>query len=138
VQRVGDIEALAWHFIAELGQAYGRTLTGIERRAREALLDYAWPGNVRELKNVIEHAYVVGEGSVLRFSHLTPELRGEPPPTDPASESRGELEHRQRRKLVETLESTGWRKGEAAAELGISRSTLWRRMRELGLSGGPS
>ena len=134
-EREGDVEALTWHYVAELGKHYGRVFTGIERRAHEALMDYPWPGNVRELRNVIEHAYVVGEGSTLRFQHLTPELKGEPPPG--ASPGALTLTHRrrlQREALIEALDSTGWRKELAAEKLGISRSTLWRRLREHGLS----
>jgi transcriptional regulator with PAS, ATPase and Fis domain len=61
-ERDGDVEALTWHYINDLEPRYGRVFTGIERRAFEALMDYAWPGNVRELRNVVGHAYVVGEG----------------------------------------------------------------------------
>src|SRR5690606_20355803 len=94
-------------------------------------MDYSWPGNVRELENVIEYAYVIGTGSLLRFSDLTPELRGDPPPgTERVDTLRATQE---KRALLEALEASGWRKGVAAERLGISRSTLWRRLREFGL-----
>jgi two-component system response regulator AtoC len=126
VERTGDVEALLWHFVETLGKDYGRIITGIEAQAREALLDYHWPGNVRELYNVVEHAYVLGQGSVLRFADLTPELRHEPPP---GVDSLHQTQQRdQRQQLLEALREAGWRKGAAADRLGISRSTLWRRM----------
>lgn len=131
-ERDGDVEALTWHYIADLGPRYGRVFTGIERHAYEALMDYGWPGNVRELRNVIEHAYVVGEGATLRFAHLTPELRGEPPPGVTAGG--GHRRRIERESLLEALDATGWRKELAATRLGISRSTLWRRLREHGLA----
>ncbi len=135
VERTGDVEALTWHFIETLGSRYGRSITGIEARAHEALLNYHWPGNIRELGNVIEYAYVIGKGSVLRFGDLTPELRDEPPPGTESFES---IEARQQRqKIFEALQATGWRRGAAAERLGISRSTLWRRMRELNVHETP-
>lgn len=131
-ERRGDIEALTWHFIQTLARRYGRAITGIEARAYEALMDYSWPGNVRELENVIEYAYVIGTGSLLRFDDLTPELKGDPPPgTERLETLRSE---RERQALLTALEASGWRKGAAAERLGISRSTLWRRLREFGLS----
>ena len=132
VERQGDVEALTWHFIEALGKKYGRMLTGIEKPAYEALLEYHWPGNVRELQNVIEYAYVIGQGSVLRFADLTPELRHEPPP---GSEPLAAMERsHERQQLMEALRATHFKKGAAAAMLGISRSTLWRKMRELSLT----
>ena len=129
VERQGDVEALTWHFIETLGKKYGRMLTGIEKAAYDALLEYHWPGNVRELQNVIEYAYVIGQGSVLRFADLTPELRNEPPP---GSEPFGAMERaHERQQLIEALRATRWRKGAAAEKLGMSRSTLWRKLREL-------
>lgn len=135
VERHGDVEALTWHFIQLLGSRYGRTITGIESRAYEALMDYHWPGNIRELENVIEYAYVIGKGSVLRFHDLTPELRDEPPPN--AEPLTAVVGRQMRQQLVEALRATGWKKGAAASRLGISRSTLWRRMREFGVSPAP-
>ena len=131
-ERRGDVEALTWHFIQTLGGRYGRLITGIEPLAYEALMDYGWPGNVRELENVIEYAYVIGTGSLLRFSDLTPEIKGEPTPGTERLDTLRLAE--QREALVEALTAVGWRKGAAAERLGISRSTLWRRLRELGLS----
>jgi transcriptional regulator of acetoin/glycerol metabolism len=90
----------------------------------DAIRSYAWPGNVRELRSVIEYTFVVGEGPVLTMEDLTPELRGDPPPeSPPALQYDGE-----RQRLIAALAKHGGRKGAAAAELGISRSTLWRRL----------
>jgi len=123
--RVGDVEALAWHFIDQLNQRGLRQIDGVAREAMDALLSYPWPGNVRELHNVIEYAFAVGEGPVLGLRELTPELRGEPPPGDPELVSDVE-----RRRIQDALARAGGRKGVAADMLGISRSTLWRKLRE--------
>lgn len=130
--RDGDIEVLTWHFIDELGPDFPRSFEGISDRAMEALLEYDWPGNVRELRNVVQHAYIVTDDEILDLSDLTPELRGEPPPNQsPEQMTEEDLE---RRRLVEALDETGGHKGEAADLLDISRTTLWRKLREHGIS----
>ena len=133
-ERDGDVEALAWHFIDEFNERSLRRIEAIEGSAMQALLAYGWPGNVRELRNVIEYAFAIGDGPVLQLQELTPELRGEPPPsTRRAAVSERELE---RERLVDALRAAGGRKGRAAEILGISRQTLWRKLREHALSRG--
>ncbi len=126
--RTGDVEALVWHFVNRYNAQELRRVEGITRRAMVALRSYSWPGNVRELHNVIEHAFVVGEGAIIDVGDLTPELRGEPPPQDRSGESI--LQHGERQRLIAALEKHNGARGPAAAELGVSRSTLWRKLRE--------
>ena len=126
--REGDVEALTWRFIDELNDGRARTITGIDALAMEAMLAYGWPGNVRELRNVLEYAYAIGVGPVLQLSELTPELRGEAPHgADLYGMTAHELE---RRRLVDALQEAGGKKGQAAELLGMSRTTLWRKLRE--------
>lgn len=129
-EREGDVTALMWEFIHELNELGGRFVEGVTHAAHEAFLDYDWPGNVRELRNVLEYSYAIGEGPYVTLDELTPELRGEPPPTSGEPQTVEEIEKKQ---LLDALRKTGGRKGEAAELLGISRSTLWRRMREYGI-----
>lgn len=119
-EREGDIEALTYHFIDELNQRGMRRVARVDKRAMEAMLGHAWPGNVRELQNVLEYAFAVGEGETLMLSELTPELRGEGP-----SSAKTEFD-----RIREALRKTHGRKAKAASLLGMSRSTLWRKMRE--------
>ncbi|MEZ4466902.1 MAG: sigma 54-interacting transcriptional regulator [bacterium] len=76
-ERVGDVAVLVDHFVASFNQSHGhlRQVTAVRSLARAALMAYGWPGNVRELANVIEYAFVVGQGPVLTLDDLTPELR---------------------------------------------------------------
>lgn len=130
-ERKGDVDALTWTFIEHFNGQY-RTITGIDEHAMAALRSYAWPGNVRELRNVIEGAFAFGEGPVLTLDELTPELRGEQPPEDlPALE--GTWSERERAAILDALARHGGRKGDAAEDLGMSRTTLWRKMKEHGL-----
>jgi transcriptional regulator with PAS, ATPase and Fis domain len=126
-ERTGDIEALVWHFIAEFNAQGLRRVEAISREAMEALLRYPWPGNVRELHNVIEYAFVVGDDTVLQLSDLTPELRGEPPAGEPPL-TEPSLQQLERQRIVVALGKHHGRKAAAAADLGMSRSTLWRKL----------
>ncbi len=131
-ERSGDVEALTWHFIEEFNKRGFRQVEGVDRHAMEALTVYDWPGNVRELRNVLEYAFAIGEGPTLTLDELTPELRGEPPPVrDEAPMTEEDLE---RQRLLDALRETGGNRGEAADLLGISRTTLWRKLKEHGIS----
>jgi two-component system response regulator AtoC len=136
-ERTGDIEALTWHFVREFNQQGYRTVRGITGEALDRMLAYSWPGNVRELRNNLESAFALGEGPVLGTEDLAPELLGQEPPASwleratpppPASEA---SEHA---RIVEVLRASGGRKAEAAARLGMSRSTLWRKLKDYGLT----
>jgi two-component system response regulator AtoC len=131
IERAGDVEALARHFITRFNGDGYRHVTHLSDEARDALLSYAWPGNVRELRNVIEYAFAVGEGPELRPEELTPELRGEAPRGRSGERSLKDIE---RERLLEAMQKSNGRKAEAAEILGMSRSTLWRKLREHGLT----
>lgn len=127
IERTGDIAALTWYFIDTFNaQQSFRHITSIDAEVMDAMLAYAWPGNIRELRNVMEHAYAVGEGDVLSLHELPPELRGEPPPR----RAPGTAHELERARLLDALQKSQGRKGDAAELLGISRSTLWRKLRE--------
>ena len=149
VERDGDVEALTWHFIkefnerAEVREAANkasdddlpcRRILAIAPEAHARLLAYQWPGNVRELRNVIEYAFAIGEGAVLEADELPPELRGEPPPrTQRNSHASMAPEDDEKARILEALRIANGLKSQAAELLGISRTTLWRKMRELKL-----
>ncbi len=135
--RDGDVEALTWHFIDQFNALGYRHVEGIDKKAMEALLAYPWPGNVRELRNNIEHAFAVGQGPVLEARELSLELRGLPPPASHSLSARANGEpaaavlSNEADRIRDALRRAGNKKGEAARLLGMSRSTLWRKMREL-------
>ncbi len=127
-ERDGDIEMLTWRFIDEFGRMGYRRIVGMEGPARNALLSYSWPGNVRELRNVLEYACAIGDGDRICLGDLTPELRGEPPPGSELHPLNvAGLEHR---RIVDAMAAAKNKRGDAAAALGMSRSTLWRKLRE--------
>jgi two-component system response regulator AtoC len=137
-ERTGDVEALTWHFIDQFAAHGPRRIERIELRVMDALLAYPWPGNIRELHNAIEYAHAIGEGPDYTLDDLTPELRGEPPPRvlpqDPVTTPKTASDDPERARIRDALQRSGGRKGDAAELLGLSRSTLWRRLRELSLA----
>jgi transcriptional regulator of acetoin/glycerol metabolism len=109
--------------------------------ALRTLLDYAWSGNVRELENALEYAVAVCKGQTILPEDLPAELQAPAPSVvateaEPASTRRSSLPpaaHAEAAGLRQALAAHRWRRDETARALGISRATLWRRMRECGL-----
>lgn len=122
-ERGGDVHALLWKFITDFNDTGYRRIESISDEALSLLLAYDWPGNIRELHNVVEYAFVLGTTAEIQAKDLPPELRGDPPVS-----SRSQSDEREAIRYA--LEEAGGRKGEAAKQLGISRSTLWRKMKD--------
>ena len=139
VERTGDIAALTWHFIDQFNASGPRQVAAIAPDAWDAMHAYPWPGNVRELRNNLEQAFVLGEGPVLRLKELAPELSGSAPPGAPGPMPAPPPAHRsiadlQRDAIVAAFQETGGQREAMAQLLGISRSTLYRRMKRLGMT----
>lgn len=130
-ERGKDIEVLTWRFIEEFNKQKQRVITDIDEAAVDALYAYSWPGNIRELRNNIEYAFVMGRGEVLRLDDLTPEVRGEPAPMQSAGQP--SLRQEEIHSIREALRQSKNKRAEAAEKLGMSRATLWRKIREYDL-----
>jgi len=156
-QRKEDIPLLVNHFIDLFNQKYRRSIQEISSRALALLVDYPWPGNVRELRNALEYAFVCSQGTVLERPALPVEVQSwsdtraarpqeaSPPAPSPAngrershidrdppdSGGRGELGDRE--EMLSLLERFRGNRSRLAKELGIGRTTLWRKLKELGI-----
>ncbi|WP_345322153.1 sigma 54-interacting transcriptional regulator [Novipirellula rosea] len=122
--RGDDIELLVGHFLEHFRRQHGRPLLAISDEARTRLLEYAWPGNVRQLRNVIDSAVVMADDPAIEADDLG--LRD-------AGLSRLDtlrLDEWERRLIRKALERTGGSVPEAAALLGISRATAYRKITE--------
>jgi DNA-binding NtrC family response regulator len=144
-ERREDIEPLSTFLLARVGARQGRALR-FSPDALRLLLRYSWPGNVRELENALEFAVAVCKGQTVLPEDLPGEVRGGegalPAPAPAAHTDGGAASPEPSRRppppadaaqVRAALEACHWRRHEAARLLGISRTTLWRRMRELGL-----
>jgi len=144
--RTDDIPLLVAHFVERFRKATGKPITGVTPDAMSALLDHAWPGNVRELENAVEHAFVRCTGTAITLAHLPREVRGAPHRLQAGGESpvSGQdamlhpdgltpVESNERERIIRTLNETGWNRTVAARRLGLSRVSLWRKMRDHGI-----
>ena len=133
-ERVEDIPLLAESFFRKLRIKSGKRIEGISNLAMEVLMKYNWPGNVRELKSAFEYAFVTCQESLIQPHHLPhdilyskksiPDLKAEAP-------SKQEIRKRQ---LIDALARAKGNQSVAAEILGVSRVTVWNRMKRLGIT----
>jgi len=139
-----DIEPLAQSILSRVAERQGRALR-FSPTAVRTLVEYDWPGNVRELENAIEYAVAIGQGQTImpedlpvRTGARAPEspATGRAPLRDMVAAGRAPDGHDdgERAELLHVLEACRWRRADAARRLGMSRTTLWRKMREHGLA----
>jgi len=132
-ERGEDILALAARFAAEFAAAFGREVARLRPAAEEALLAHDWPGNVRELRNRVERAVALATSPWLEVADLFPEL---PRPLEEVLPTlAGVVAAAERRSIATALAATGGDVAAAAGRLGIARSTLFEKMRRLGMRG---
>jgi len=131
--RAEDVIPLAVHFLRTFRDRLGKDVSGISPGAVELLLRHRWPGNVRELEKAIERAVVLANGDTILAEDLPPALQGRPDSGAAASRGRT-LADVEKAHILATLHEHGWNQARAAEELGISRSTLWRKLRDYGIS----
>jgi transcriptional regulator with PAS, ATPase and Fis domain len=122
-ERIDDIPALADHFLRRTAARLRRPIGGFTSGALQLLQSYAWPGNARELENAIERAVNLASGPLLNEADLPAAVTLQAA----APVANGDEE---RDRLLGVLEQAHWNHQRAAAALGISRTTLWRKMRE--------
>ena len=146
-KRKEDIFLLVESFINRFNTITGKTIQGVTSDVAHCFFDYCWPGNVRELENVIEHGFVTCQGNKLGLFDLPIEIR----------ESKLRRAECQRDKLADNslpqqescsadtppqllalLKDYKWNKSEVARKLGVSRSTVWRKMKRWNINLSPS
>lgn len=128
--REGDLRLLADHFLHKFNEAYGKSVKGFTDQAREALFEYSYPGNVRELENSIARAVALAEGSRIQAGDLPPKIEALVSSPDRAL---GSLENLEKRHIAKVLRMVSGQREKAAVILGITRSTLWRKMKKFKL-----
>ncbi len=133
-ERDGDIPLLAYHFLAQKGQAMKKEVKEIDREALHFLSQYSWPGNVRELENIIERAVALESGHAIRVDNLPDYIRNLSIETyRSSSRSIPTLEEQERHYIQWVLDKTEGNKTKAAKIMGIDRVSLWRKMKRYGL-----
>ena len=144
-----DIPLLVDHFVHAVSLRTGKAITGASDEVMEVLMRHSFAGNVRELENIIEHAFVLCRGNTIGLEHLPAELRqrqpeptgraphvlaGEVPAIPAPLDAAQPLSQLERQAIIAALRKHNGRKSQAAKELGIHRTTLWRKMKRHGVA----
>jgi transcriptional regulator of acetoin/glycerol metabolism len=137
--RGDDILLLFDHFLAKLGKERGRSFAA-DPAVYAALRRYRWPGNVRELHNIAERAASLAESDAIALRHLPAEISGDAPTPVPAAghlslreQTRRRRQQEERRAIAASLGECGGNISQLARRLGVARSTIYRRLRNLGM-----
>ncbi len=133
--RSEDIPLLVQHFIDRFNALQGRRIRGCSERVMSALMRYPFPGNIRELENAIEHAFVVCIDTTIQMDdlpqHILDHFASE---GQKASAEKFPLEDAEMQAIISCLEENDYSRTRTARVLGISRNTLWRKMKKYGIA----
>jgi DNA-binding NtrC family response regulator len=130
-ERREDIPLLVEHFVDRFNRLRQKNVPGFSPPALGLLLNHDFPGNVRELENIVEHASVLCGDGIIRPEHLPDYLQGDRPV--PAVEIAGTFAEMEALFLIGALKRNNWSRKDTAAEIGINPSTLYRKIKKLGL-----
>ena len=127
-----DIPPLVHHFLVRAASRMKKDVSAVSADAMSALMAYRWPGNVRELEHAVERAVILANTASIRVRDLPPEVtqKGRPRPGDETLD----LQEQERMSIERALERFGGNRRKAAEALKISTVTLWRKMKQYGLS----
>jgi PAS domain S-box-containing protein len=132
-ERKEDLSLLIDHFVARFNRLHGRNITGLSPGAMATLAGHRFPGNVRELENIVERAFVLSRGDVIEEKDLPENVRAAKRPSATIPEVGGTLKKIERELVIDALKRNNWNRSAAARELGIHKSTLFRKIRSLGI-----
>jgi DNA-binding NtrC family response regulator len=143
-ERVQDIAPLVRALTARFNTKFKKDLFDVSPQAMDALESFPWPGNIRQLENFIQQAVLISSGPELLFDHLPQQVRDYRPmgrelvpaaPPDSLVHNREQLE---RNVIQRALANNGYSRARAASALGISRVTLYKKMKKYGLMRSPA
>ncbi len=129
-ERRNDIPLLSRHFLYRFATEQNKNVKEFSSDAMRFFLDYSWPGNVRELENTVEHATVLCKSGRIEVTDLPQALRKPVASLLPPESSKGIIQRNEINLLRDVLEECNWNKKQAARHLGISRSTLYNKLKK--------
>ena len=137
-ERKEDILPLAQRFLEQYNLQYQRTLTGFSADAEQRLLNYPWYGNIRELQHTIEKAVILSDGKLLKADNLQLADVPAPEPTNVQEETKEDtplqtLDEMEKNLVKKAIEQCDGNLSQAAAQLGITRQTLYNKMKRHGI-----
>ena len=132
-ERKSDIPLLVEAFVKHFSKINGKKILKINNQAIDALVQYDWPGNIRELKNIIERMVVLSNETELGLQNVSEDIRKSTFAASPEMSNEGRLTDLEEGWIRQRLSESKGNKSLAAKKLGISRRTLYRKIREYGL-----
>ena len=134
-ERPGDLPLLLDHFVSELSEQHGRTITGMSPEARAVLSRYPWPGNVRELRNAVENMVLLCRDGSIGLEDLPVGVRGGEDQSSGGSVvlAGRSLQEVEKELIRVNLDLMDGNRAQAAEVLGIGERTLYRKLKEYGL-----
>lgn len=133
-ERIEDIPLLAESFFSRIQLKNNKNIEGIGPETMRLLMAYSWPGNVRELKSAFEYAFVTCRKEMIQPYHLPPSIYHDQQVSRPVKTTPREREEIKKRQLIRVLEQTGGNQSKAAEIIGISRVTVWNRIKRYQLN----
>lgn len=128
-ERRADVSHLVQHFINKYAMISGKKITEVDDEAMDYLVGYQWPGNVRELENAIEFAFARTKGTIIHASKLPLNVRMGTKCTDDMPKDSRSVRSEEYDSLLNLLQKHQWNRSRVAQELGIGRTTLWRKLK---------
>jgi transcriptional regulator with PAS, ATPase and Fis domain len=128
--RKEDIPLLIDYFINRFNKLKNKAINGISPDTMAILMNYDYPGNIRELEHIIERAFVLCQGSIINISDLPAEMQ--PEKSEPIKQPKS-LDDLEARFIIETLRKNNWNRSATAVDLGMHKTTLWRKMKKLSI-----
>ena len=129
---------LVEHFISRFNRLQGKDVAGVSDEVLARLMEHDFPGNVRELENIIEHAFVLCRGGLIQMQHLPAALRGNRNAAALPIRRGMTLEAMERILIADALRRHADNRAAAARELGINASTLFRKLKSMGMDSLPT
>jgi two-component system response regulator HydG len=136
-ERRNDIPLLSRHFLRHFASEQGKDSLEFSPEAMRRLLGYSWPGNVRELENSAEHAAVLSKGDRIEITDLPAVLHTNFTSANARKETFSTIVENEIELVQQVLEECGWNKKQAAQRLGISRSSLYEKLKKYKITRGP-
>ena len=130
-ERREDTPLLINYFLKKFNKKFDKKITAVSADVEKIFMEYPWPGNIRELEHALEHAFILCRQHTLAIGHLPIELQTFQPGNIP-SPNTGNIEDPQA--ILQALEKTGWNKTRAALLLGISRRSIYRKIKEFNIT----
>lgn len=129
--RRDDIPLLISHFIKKFNNKFNKNITSVSTDVEKIFMEYLWPGNIRELEHALEHAFILCRQSTVTIDHLPPELQSFEV-AESSLTGDGDIDDPQI--IIDALDKSAWNKTKAASLLGISRRSIYRKIKEYSIT----